>query len=266
MGDVSVPVSYRQHWNDGFGARGWKLGCSIGEPSVIAATAETGVKIGTSVLVHDLLDHHLCGVGIGGHRNEAIALHQLAERTGTDPLPDVLQIIDEDLLKGRVNGETMRQFLPRDLIKLLPDGPEEGVAVIDALVREIGREPLRQALVRYFLALGADEAAEARRCFESRGLPYRLRQRLGLCVQQILSRADEELNVMGPESAEGRFVLGRAGCELILDSPVRRYVEPLGELPRFPQLVNDQERCQCLGAAERQGATNYGRARICPQR
>ncbi|MCA1806103.1 MAG: hypothetical protein LC646_12430, partial [Xanthomonadaceae bacterium] len=116
----SIPVSYRREWQDGFGARGWKLDVSIDEPSVIAATAEHGMRVPTSVLVHDILDHHLCGFGIGGHRNEAMALLQLAARTGADPRVDFRQIVDEDLMQGHCNGEPLLAFLPDDLVALVP--------------------------------------------------------------------------------------------------------------------------------------------------
>lgn len=105
---IQVPVTYRREWQDGFGARGWKLDVSIGEPSVIAATAEHGTRIPTSVLMHDILDHHPCGFGIGGHRNETMEPMQLASRTGADPCVDFRQIVDEDLMHGHCNGEPLR--------------------------------------------------------------------------------------------------------------------------------------------------------------
>lgn len=66
---TAVPVTYAREWLDGFGARGWKLDVSMSDPSVTAATAETGNRIPTSVLVHDILDHHFSGLAVGGHRN-----------------------------------------------------------------------------------------------------------------------------------------------------------------------------------------------------
>ncbi len=56
-----IPVTYKREWQDGFGARGWKLDCALDDPNVIAATAETGCQINTSVLVHDILDHYISG-------------------------------------------------------------------------------------------------------------------------------------------------------------------------------------------------------------
>ncbi len=108
--NIQIPVTWRLEWDDGFGARGWKLDDSLNDPYVIAATADTGSRIATSVPVHDILDHYLCGLPLSGHRNEAIALVQLGLRTGSSPAPDFAAMVDEDLLQGRVNGESMRSF------------------------------------------------------------------------------------------------------------------------------------------------------------
>jgi hypothetical protein len=223
MKGASVPVSYRLSWDDGFGARGWKLDCSIGEASVIAATAETGCRIGTSVLVHDLLDHYLCGVGIGGHRNEAIALVQLAERTGSDPTPDILQIIEEDLLIGHVNGESMHDFLPVWLIHFVPSTLREGASIIQRLEQRLGRETLREALLDHFLALGTKGAQQARRNFERHELEYFRRAQMGFCLQSLLKQADEAVVKAGTEKAAGKFLVGNETCSLMLNDPPLMY-------------------------------------------
>ena len=77
-------MSYRDEWEDGFGVRGWKLDAAMRDSTVIASTAYTGENVPTSVLIQDILDHLLCGFGFSGHRNEAMAVVQLASRTGVD--------------------------------------------------------------------------------------------------------------------------------------------------------------------------------------
>jgi len=108
---VSIPVSYRASWSDGFGARGWKLNANLDDPQIIAATSDASGAIPTSVLVHDMLDHLLCGFVPSGHRAEAMALEQLARRTGSDPTPDYRQMVREDLFAGQVVGEPMVRFI-----------------------------------------------------------------------------------------------------------------------------------------------------------
>ena len=110
--NITISVVYRSLWQDGFAARGWKLAVAINDPLVIASTPYTGSHIPTSVFVHDILDHYLCGLPLSGHRNEAIALTQLGSRTDTDIGMDFQQMIDEDILSGQVNGETLDSFLP----------------------------------------------------------------------------------------------------------------------------------------------------------
>lgn len=56
---------------------------------------------------------------MSGHRIEAMALIQLSNRTGSSPEPDYKQFIEEDILNGRLNGESMQSFLPSSLIELL---------------------------------------------------------------------------------------------------------------------------------------------------
>jgi hypothetical protein len=42
--------------------------------------------------------------------------------SGADPLPDLVQMVDEDLIHGHVLGETMRTCLPEGLRLQLPEG------------------------------------------------------------------------------------------------------------------------------------------------
>ncbi len=77
---VQIQVTYKKVWDDEFGARGWKLNATIGDPEIIASTRETGQKISTSAFIHDILDHFLSGFGVSGHGSEAMALIQLSKR------------------------------------------------------------------------------------------------------------------------------------------------------------------------------------------
>jgi len=75
---------------------------------------------GSPVFIHDILDHFLSGFGVSGHRSEAMALIQLSKRTGSD----YEQLVTEDILNGRVNGEVLQSLL----------------GVIDQIVEELGAE------------------------------------------------------------------------------------------------------------------------------
>ena len=63
-GSVLLPVTYKKVWEDGFGARGWKVITTIGNPEIIASTREAGQRINTSVFIYDILDHVLSGFGV----------------------------------------------------------------------------------------------------------------------------------------------------------------------------------------------------------
>jgi len=190
MGEpVTIPVSYRRVWQDGFGARGWKLDAAIEDPAVIAATADTGDRIATSVFVHDIFDHYLCGLPMSGHRNEAVALVQLAERTGSDPADDFARMVREDLLHGQVNGEGLRSFLPAELLAEAP-ADVDGRALIDRLRRSLGEEALVERLVERFFELGREGAERARAHYRAMGLDYRRRAQLAQATQSLLTRID----------------------------------------------------------------------------
>jgi len=219
---VNIPVTYNSSWNDGFGARGWKLDCSIGEPSVIAATAEAGQRIPTSVLIHDILDHHLCGVDIGGHRNEAVALIQLQKRTGSDPRPDFTQIINEDLMHGRVNGEGLRSFLPDDLMQLLRDDIVDDKQAIDLLCEKLGEDKLRQRLLQQFIDIGHKADKNAQQAFEQHGLDYSKRSEIGLCLQNVLREADQLLRESNVEQAHAEFWIAHQRCGLEIQQPLQK--------------------------------------------
>lgn len=215
-GPVEVPVTYRREWQDGFGARGWKLDIAIGDAFVIASTAYTGGNIPTSVLIHDIVDHYLCGFTLSGHRDEAMALVQLRERTGTDIRPDYAQMVDEDILQGLVNGEALETFLPPDLARQLPDqgAPAERM---HALRERIGEQALRERLIARFLELGEQGRQRAEQAWRRLGLEYPQRPAIALALQRLLERADAWMLEQDIEAMQGRFVITPTQCRLEMD-------------------------------------------------
>jgi hypothetical protein len=219
--EVRVHCLYRRTWQDGFGARGWKLASAAEDPEVIASTAATGERIPTSVFVHDILDHHLCGLGPSGHRNEAVALLQLAARTGADPMPDFAQMVDEDLLCGRVLGESFRELLPPELAKTLPAGIRNGKAVVERLQAHMGAEMLRERLIRRFFELGRAGTPKAQEHYMSHGLDFGRRGSLGLALQRLLERADTWVNEANLETAAGEIWITPRRCGFEVREPQR---------------------------------------------
>ncbi len=215
-GVATVPITYCQEWQDGFGARGWKLDSTLDDPAIIASTAETGNRINTSVLVHDILDHYLCGFPLGGHRNEAMALIQLAERTGSDPRPDYEQMVDEDLLNGTVNGEKLRSFLPPQLVTLLSSDLIDGAEIIRYLVDQLGREQLRTILVDRFFELGQLGRPLAEASWARQDLNYSARHELGLCIQELIAWGDRLVKQQNVSITSGKFSIGSDRCRLAI--------------------------------------------------
>ncbi|MCW9046581.1 MAG: hypothetical protein OQK46_00770 [Gammaproteobacteria bacterium] len=224
-GSVQVPVTYRKQWDDGFGARGWKIDATIGDPAIIASTRETGQRINTSVFIHDILDHFLSGFGVSGHRSEAMALIQLSKRTGSDPGSDYEQLVREDILNGMVNGEALMDFLPADLHAVLADNTNMTDKETMVYLREvIGEERLVKSLVDNFFELGKKGEKHANDTWKILGLDTDKRTEIGLALQTLLGVVDqtvEELDVdelHGIISIENRYVTFNISEGSIIDS------------------------------------------------
>jgi hypothetical protein len=217
--ELRLACVYRREWPDGFGAGGWKRRRALDDPSIIASTPVTGARIPTSVLVHDILDHALCGLPPTGHRAEAVALLQLAERTGADPGPDFAQMVDEDLLLGRADGDTLRDLLPADLLVRLPERLSDGRAIIAELTADLGRDALRARLIRRLFELGEAGAARARCCFAAHGLDCGRRGGLGLALQGLFARAHASAEAAAWPKAEAFVGLDPKRCRFVVSAP-----------------------------------------------
>ncbi|NNJ95829.1 MAG: hypothetical protein HKP12_01560 [Gammaproteobacteria bacterium] len=207
-GSVQVPVTYKQAWDDGFGARGWKVNATIGDPEIIASTRETGQRINTSVFIHDILDHLLSGFGVSGHRSEAMALIQLSKRTGSDPGSDYEQLVREDILNGRVNGEKLIDFLPADLYALIPKSSTMTDQDTIAFLRDqIGEQRLIKSLVDNFFNLGRKGENHADASWKTLGLDRNKRTDIGLALQSLLDVVDQTVEKLDVEELHGTIII-----------------------------------------------------------
>lgn len=233
-GHVSVGVTYKKLWDDGFGARGWKVNAAIGDPVIIASTRETGERIRTSVFVHDIIDHFLSGFGISGHRSEAMALIQLAQRTGSDPTPDYEQLVREDILPGNVNGEPLSTFLPDTLKAYLPATDLSDKQRMNYLKNALGEARLVERLVDHFFALGRAGEAHAQLSWRRLGLEPQRRSDIGVALQRLLERADHLAQDCGIESLEAAFAISNDQCVLSVTRgalPQPRFMQPVERAP-----------------------------------
>jgi hypothetical protein len=180
-----------------------------------------GERIPTSVFVHDILDHTLCGLPLSGHRNEAVALIQLAQRTGMDPTPDFAQMVDEDLLRGYASGESLYTFLPQELRTQLAPATRDGQAIIEQLQSRLGLEALRNRLIARFFELGQAGAERARRCYARHGLDHSVRGPLGLALQSLLERADAQAQAYQWSGARAVISITTEDCDFTVTAPTR---------------------------------------------
>ena len=218
-GDVCISVTYKKTWNDGFGARGWKLNATIGDPEIIASTRETGQKINTSVFVHDILDHFLSGFGVSGHRSEAMALIQLSKRTSSDPRPDYKQMVREDIINGRVNGESLTSFLPKQLVDLLPPAIEiTNREIMSFLKQTMSEDRLCGALIEHFFTLGKMGEQHANDSWVALGLNPLKQTEIGLTLQSLLEMIDSKVEEMCIDELEGVIKFSKKGVAFVMNN------------------------------------------------
>ena len=217
-GNVHVAVTYKKIWDDDFAARGWKVNATIGDPEIIASTRETGKRINTSVFVHDILDHFLSGFAVSGHRSEAMALIQLAKRTGSDPRSDYEQIIREDFFQGRINGESFKSFLPEVMLSLLPN--RHGMSdkqIMHFLKQEIDEPTLLNLLSNHFFSIGVAGEEHAVASFDKLGLNSDKCKQLGLALQRLLEKVDKKVERSKLEKLDAMVVLNNNECLFMMN-------------------------------------------------
>jgi hypothetical protein len=139
-----------------------------------------------------------------------MALIQLSQRTGVSPEPDYRQIIEEDILNGRVNGESMKSFLPSSLIGLLPgDGDLSDSKINFVLKDKLGNEALTNTLVRHFFMLGNTGAEHAKKSWKKLGLNHDKKIEIGNALQKLLVEIDRKAEVIGIEEDKGIITIER---------------------------------------------------------
>jgi hypothetical protein len=213
-----IPVSYRDQWQDGLGARGWKMDRAIGDPVLIATTAYSGEKVPTSVLIHDMLDHFVSGFGLSGHRNEAKATMQLGLRTGAEIASSYAQLA-EDIIVSGINGESLEEFLPPAMHALLPATAATARERIAALIATLDRTAVKAALLEQLWTCGNLGRAEAQTSWRRYGLDYARRSAIGLSLQQLMEGAERYINDFLITAAQAQFIIGNAACAITFTAP-----------------------------------------------
>lgn len=192
------------------------MNATIGDPEIIASTRQTGQRINTSVFVHDILDHFLSGFGVSGHRSEAMALIQFAQRTGSDPGPDFIQMNTEDIMNGRVNGETMRTFLPEIMLALLPaDEAFTDKEIVTYLKQVMGKGSFDETLVDHFFLLGSKGKNHAIESWSKLGLVHDNAANTGITLQALLDKVDSEAEFSAINRLDASIVLNNEDCVFI---------------------------------------------------
>ncbi len=208
-----IDIQYRAEWDDGFGARGWKIESSIPDPRVIASTAFTGDVAETSVFVHDIVDHHLCGLSIGGHRSEAVAIFLHALRSGVPVEPSIRLMVDE-LLATAECGEELCTFLPADMLCKIDDPRADDRLVLEQLTSRYGKAQTCTRLVEHYYRIAAQGIPDALEAWSANGLENVRRPAIGRCLQRLIRDADAYVLREHISSIRGQATVGNTQCQI----------------------------------------------------
>jgi len=208
---VILDVVYRSEWDDGFGARGWKLTSTISDQRVIATTAFIGEVSDTSVFVHDIVDHHLCGLGIGGHRNEAIAVFLHALRSNV-PIESSITMMVEDLMKSGECGERLETFLPREMLVITDYDIVPRKRFMHSIIQQYGERDIYERLVEHYYMIGASGVRAGLNAWASHGLLNAQRTAIGRCLQTLIEQMDTHMLDLEQTTAEARVYIENHIC------------------------------------------------------
>ena len=149
-----------------------------------------------------------------------MALIQLSKRTGSNPGPDYEQLAREDILNGIVNGENLINFLPSNLISMIPDN--SGMTdkeTIGYLKEKLGEERLIKYLVDNFFMLGAAGEIHAAESWKSLGLDIHKQTEIGRALQALLEIIDLEAEGLGVEKLRGFIRINNSHVSFTMQEP-----------------------------------------------
>ena len=120
-------------------------------------------------------------------------------------------------MKGRVNGENIREFIGPDLASQVPGEIAEGPDVIGSLVARFGEAEVIGQLVARFYELGDDGTLHTEHSWQRFELDTGRRTALGLGLQHVLSLADQAVESAELDYTTATVTIGRAICQFKLD-------------------------------------------------
>jgi hypothetical protein len=149
-----------------------------------------------------------------------VALPQSAACTGADPAPDFARLVNEDLVQGRVVGESFHCF-PLELAAMRPAAIRDPVDIVAWLRVQLGSEVLRERLIARFFELGRADNPKARERYASHGLDLGHRGHLGLALQRLLEQGDRWVQETSLEAAAGEICMAHRRRDFEILDPRR---------------------------------------------
>ena len=209
-------VTYHSEWQDGYGAQGWKLNVTMHDPDVIACTPYPGNKTPTSVLVHDILDHLVCGFGLSGFANEARATAMHGIRNGIEVRSSYEWMADE-ILSTKLLNVQITDFLPESIMDSIPT-PSTADKTMALLLENNDRADIRNHLVAGFFRVGLSGIPIAISNWQNQRLDFNRMYSIGVCLQALFIEAQDIIVSRTVETARGQILVGNEVCEFAVET------------------------------------------------
>lgn len=225
---LQIPITYQDEWHDGFGARGWKLDCATGHSEMIASTSCLGGKSPTSVIVHDVVDHHLSGFGWTlPDEAKAIVIHGL--RNGIEVLSS-LESLADDLLRESPPACAIEAFLPPEIAVAFDFEGSAHHTKVRLLIEKFERDELRAMLAKQLHVVGLMGIPEALTRWHMIGLTVEDLPATGFAIQRLLVSAETAIDAQHENVANAILEVLPGRCLLVLRIAGRetRFVESAG--------------------------------------
>ncbi|MFK5892926.1 MAG: hypothetical protein QM504_06870 [Pseudomonadota bacterium] len=119
-------------------------------------------------------------------------------------MQDYQQMVKEDILHGRINGEPLTVFLPQQLNKLLPLKYNLIDSEVMSLLKNlVGESRLSDILVEHFFILGKSGEEHAITSWNKLGLNPDKQTEIGIAIQSVLEIIDAQVEELDIESLCG---------------------------------------------------------------
>lgn len=228
--DNTIKLTYQNEWQDGFGARGWKIDIAIPDPEVIACTAFTDGKSPTAVIVHDVLDHFISGFGSSGYVNEARAIVMHGLRNGIEVRSSIEWLVNDILSNSSSEANAVLESLLIQSSEILTSPSRPCNETLESLRERYGPDGLRNILAGKLIEAGLSGVPLAIGNWASHTLIFSRMAAIGFCLQRLFEQADEMISKRDIQVVRALLKIGNDVCVLKFETDTDDELTALSEI------------------------------------